>query len=66
MNKYFYLACIIFAVVSSHYLARSIIFPAVIAHGQFEMTPFFNLVEVWNHGISFGMAKGFTMCEFPA
>ena len=22
------------------------------------VTPFFNLVEVWNHGISFGMAKG--------
>ncbi len=59
MSKYFYLSGIVFAVVSSHQLARLIIFPAVAAHGMFlEVTPFFNLVEVWNHGISFGMAKG--------
>lgn len=59
MSKYFYLACIVFVVVSSHQLARLIIFPAMVAHGTFlEVTPFFNLVEVWNHGISFGMMKG--------
>lgn len=58
MKKYLYFACIGFVVVLSHQLARLIIFPIVTAHGQFEVTPFFNLVEVWNHGISFGMAKG--------
>lgn len=58
MSKYFYLSGIVFAVVSSHQLARLVIFPAVAAHEQFEVTPFFNLVEVWNHGVSFGMMKG--------
>lgn len=58
MSKYFVLACFVFVIVSSHQLARLIIFPFVAAHGQFEVTPFFNLVEVWNHGISFGMMKG--------
>ncbi len=59
MSKYFYLACVAFVVVLSHQLARLIIFPAVAAQGPFlEVMPFFNLVEVWNHGISFGMMKG--------
>lgn len=59
MIKYSYLSVIVILIVLSHQLARLIIFPAVAAHGSFlEVTPFFNLVEVWNHGISFGMAKG--------
>jgi signal peptidase II len=58
MNKYSSLACIASIVVSIHQLARLIIFPVVAAHGQLEIAPFFNLVEVWNHGVSFGMMKG--------
>lgn len=58
MRKYFYLACVAFVIVLSHQLARLIIFPIVVAYGQLEVTPFFNLVEVWNHGVSFGMMKG--------
>ncbi len=58
MSKYFYLSGIVFVVVASHQLARLVIFPTVAAYGQFEVTPFFNLVEVWNHGVSFGMMKG--------
>lgn len=54
---YFLLICAV--VITSHQAARLIIFPAVVAHGAFlEVMPFLNLVEVWNHGISFGMAKG--------
>jgi len=58
MSRYFYLICITLQIVLSHQLARLIIFPAVVAHGHLEVTPFFNLVGVWNHGISFGMMKG--------
>ena len=43
-------------VVALHQLARITVFPTVAEHGgPIEVLPFFNLVEVWNHGISFGM-----------
>ncbi len=58
MRKYFFLTCAGLIIISAHQLARLIIFPAVAAHGQLEVMPFFNLVEVWNHGVSFGMMKG--------
>lgn len=57
MNKHFYLVCILFAVVLLHQLARLIIFPMLAEQGSLEVMPFFNLVEVWNHGVSFGMMK---------
>lgn len=44
------------AVIVSHQLTKIIVFSAVNAHGgPIEVLPFFNLVEVWNTGISFGM-----------
>lgn len=43
-------------VVALHQLARIVVFPAVAGQGgPIEVLPFFNLVEVWNRGISFGM-----------
>lgn len=49
--------CILSMVVFLHQLARLIIFPMLPEHGALEITPFFNLVEIWNYGISFGMMK---------
>lgn len=43
-------------VVGSHQLARIFVFPVVAEQaGPVKVLPFFNLVEVWNRGISFGM-----------
>jgi signal peptidase II len=43
-------------VVALHQLARIVVFPAVAGQGgSIEVLPFFNLVEVWNPGISFGL-----------
>lgn len=43
-------------VIASHQLAHIFIFSAVAKRGaSIEVLPFFNLVEVWNSGISFGM-----------
>lgn len=40
-------------------LTKRIFVEMVIAHGQpIEITPFFNLVLVWNRGVSFGMLAG--------
>ncbi len=45
-------------IIVSHQTARLIIFPQVAIHGErIEVFPFFNLVEVWNSGISFGMLR---------
>ncbi len=45
-------------VIAGHQAARLIIFPFTADHGGLiKVTPFFNLVEVWNHGISFGMFR---------
>jgi signal peptidase II len=46
-------------VITSHQLTRIFVFSAVAERGaQIEVLPFFNLVEVWNSGISFGMLGG--------
>ena len=42
------------AVIASHQLAQIQLF-RVAADGPVEMLPFFNIVEVWNSGVSFGM-----------
>lgn len=57
-NKYFYLGIIVFLVAISHQLSRFIIFPIVAERGVVEVTSFFNLVEVRNSGISFGLMNG--------
>lgn len=46
-------------VIVSHQLARIFAFSAIEKHGgAVEVLPFFNLTEVWNSGISFGMFSG--------
>lgn len=46
------------AVILGHQLVRILVFPAVEKHGEpLAVLPFFNLVEVWNPGISFGMFR---------
>ena len=57
MNRYSFLVFIAFIVVALHQLARITIFPIVALQGQLIITPFFNFVEIWNYGISFGMMK---------
>lgn len=55
MKKMYFLAISLF-VVLTHVAARIFIFPSVSQQGgKIEVLPFFNLVEVWNPGISFGM-----------
>lgn len=50
---------IIGVVVASHQIARLLLFPLAATHGGIiEVASFFNLVEVWNHGVSFGIFKG--------
>lgn len=52
----FYFLMISAIIIVSHQAARLFIFPLIAAHGgQIGVLPFFNLVEVWNPGISFGM-----------
>jgi signal peptidase II len=49
------------AVILGHQIAQSLVFPAVAEHGgPLALLPFFNLVEVWNPGISFGMFRELT------
>lgn len=57
MKKYFHLVYILLVVISVHQLARLSIFPILPMGGTLEVTPFFNLVEVWNYGVSFGLMK---------
>lgn len=41
-----------------HQLAQTVVYDMIEAHGgQFRVLPFFNLVEVWNSGVSFGMFR---------
>ncbi len=43
-------------VILLHQLAQTWVYDLIEAHGgQITILPFFNLVEVWNKGISFGM-----------
>ncbi len=56
MKPYFFIISAF--VIASHQAARLILFPVLADRGGIiEVTPFFNLVEIWNHGISFGMFK---------
>lgn len=50
------IACVIAVlVVALHQVAYHVVFDAVRQHGTITVTSFFNLVEVWNSGVSFGM-----------
>jgi signal peptidase II len=43
-------------VILLHQLAQTWVYGLIEAHGgHIEVLPFFSLVEVWNHGVSFGM-----------
>lgn len=45
-------------IIMLHQFAQTVVFDFITLHGgQFKVLPFFNLVEVWNSGISFGMFK---------
>lgn len=57
MKKHLYTVLIISVVILSHQLARNTLFPLIAAQGIIEVTPFFNLVEAWNTGISFGFMQ---------
>lgn len=55
MKRWPYLLLVLL-IVASHQLAQTLVFRAVNEQGQrIEVLPFFNLVEVWNRGISFGI-----------
>lgn len=48
-------------VVLLHQLAQTWVYDLIEVHdGHIAVLPFFNLVEVWNSGISFGMFNGLT------
>lgn len=58
-NLYLFIICIL--VVGNHQMVRIFLFPFLENRGgSFQLLPFFNLVEVWNKGISFGLLKGLT------
>lgn len=46
---------IIFVVIALDTLVQTRVFSALQEAKPIAITPFFNFVEVWNHGISFGM-----------
>lgn len=53
--KWLWLLLVPFVVVS-HQLIRILVFPTLAEHNSsIEVLPFFNLVKVWNYGVSFGM-----------
>lgn len=55
-NLYYLLIAVLIIVL--HQLAQTVVYDMLGAHGgQLKVLPFFNLVEVWNSGISFGMFK---------
>ncbi len=55
-GRYLFLATL---VILGHRFARVTAFDAVAAQRHsIEVLPFFNLVEIWNRGISFGMLHG--------
>lgn len=48
-------------VIVLHQLAQIVVFDMIEAHGgQIQVLPFFNFVEVWNSGVSFGMFSNLT------
>jgi signal peptidase II len=52
-------------ILIAHQLARLAAFRAVNDHGgPIAVLPFFNLVEVWNPGISFGMFNGLVYAQW--
>lgn len=56
MRRHWYYLLISLLVIILHQLAQTWVYGLIEAHGgHIEILPFFNLVEVWNHGISFGM-----------
>ncbi len=51
--RYLFLSAL---VILLHQLAQTWVYGLIEAHGgHIEVLPFFSLVEVWNHGVSFGM-----------
>lgn len=57
LKRHLYTILIIGVVILSHQLARIMLFPMIAGQGIIEVTPFFNLVETWNTGISFGFMQ---------
>ncbi len=64
LKKYFYVAALICGMLISHHLARLSIFPRISEQGVIEVTFFFNLVEVWNTGISFGLMRNMAYSQW--
>ncbi len=58
MPRNLYYLLIAALVIVLHQLAQTVVYDWIEAHGgQLQILPFFNLVEVWNPGISFGMFR---------
>lgn len=58
MPRNLYYLLIAALVIVLHQLAQTVVYDWIEAHGgQLRVLPFFNLVEVWNPGISFGMFR---------
>ena len=58
MPRNLYYLLIAALVIVLHQLAQTVVYDWIEAHGgQLQVLPFFNLVEVWNPGISFGMFR---------
>lgn len=58
MYKNLYYLLIAVLIIVLHQLAQTVVYDMIEAHGgQLKVLPFFNLVEVWNSGISFGMFR---------
>lgn len=54
--KYWRYLSISALIILLHHLAQTWVYGLIEANGShIEVLPFFNLVEVWNHGVSFGM-----------
>lgn len=54
--KYWYYLSISVVIILLHYLTQTFVYGLIeISGGHIEVFSFFNLVEVWNHGVSFGM-----------
>ncbi len=58
MHRNLYYLLIALLIIVLHQLAQTVVYDMIEAHGgQLKVLPFFNLVEVWNSGISFGMFR---------
>ena len=58
MYKNLYYLLISLLIIVLHQMAQTMVFDMIGAHGgQLKVLSFFNLVEVWNSGISFGIFR---------